>query len=45
MSPGAAGPLVSIVVPVLDEAAALPGLLDDLAELYGRFEVVVAAVA
>jgi rSAM/selenodomain-associated transferase 2 len=29
-------------VPVLDEAAALPGLLDHLAELPGRFEVVVA---
>jgi len=36
------GPLVSIVVPQLDEAAALPGLLDHLAELHGRFEVVVA---
>jgi rSAM/selenodomain-associated transferase 2 len=42
MSPRAAGPLVSIVVPVLDEAAALPGLLEHLAELYGRFEVIVA---
>jgi rSAM/selenodomain-associated transferase 2 len=42
MSLGAAGPLVSIVVPVLDEAAALPALLDDLAELHGRFEVIVA---
>lgn len=42
MSPGATGPLVSIVVPVLDEAAALPRLLDHLAELYGRFDVVVA---
>jgi rSAM/selenodomain-associated transferase 2 len=36
------GPLVSIVVPLLDEAAALPGLLDHLAELHGRFEVIVA---
>lgn len=35
-------PLVSVVVPVLDEAAALPGLLDHLHELSGRFEVVVA---
>jgi rSAM/selenodomain-associated transferase 2/rSAM/selenodomain-associated transferase 1 len=35
-------PLVSVVVPVLDEAAALPGLLDHLAALEGRFEVVVA---
>src|SRR5439155_19633528 len=34
--------LVSIVVPVLDEAEAIPTLLDGLAELYGRFEVVVA---
>ncbi len=34
-------PLVSVVVPVLDEAAALPGLLDHLAALPGRFEVVV----
>ena len=42
MSPSSTGPLVSIVVPVLDEAAALPGLLDHLAELHGRFEVVVA---
>lgn len=42
MSPRATGPVVSIVVPVLDEAAALPRLLDHLAELYGRFEVVVA---
>jgi uncharacterized protein len=34
-------PLVSVVVPVLDEAAALPGLLDHLASLEGRFEAVV----
>lgn len=34
-------PLVSVVVPVLNEAAALPGLLDRLAALPGRFEVVV----
>jgi uncharacterized protein len=34
-------PLVSIVVPTLDEAAALPGLLDDLARLEGRFETIV----
>jgi uncharacterized protein len=34
--------LVSVVVPTLDEAAALPGLLDHLAELDGRFEVIVA---
>jgi rSAM/selenodomain-associated transferase 2 len=35
------GPLVSIVVPVLDEAAALPTLLDRLAVLDGRWEIVV----
>lgn len=35
-------PLVSIVLPVLDEAVALPGLLDHLAALPGRFEVIVA---
>lgn len=35
-------PLVSVVVPVLDEARALPGALDRLAALPGRFEVVVA---
>ena len=34
--------LVSVVVPVLDEAATLPGLLDHLAALEGRFEVIVA---
>ena len=34
--------LVSVVVPTLDEAAELPGLLDHLAALPGRFEVVVA---
>lgn len=39
-APGA-GPLVSIVVPVLDEAEALPALLDRLAGLAGRWEVVV----
>jgi rSAM/selenodomain-associated transferase 2 len=33
---------VSVVVPTLDEAEALPGLLDHLAALDGRFEVIVA---
>lgn len=33
---------VSIVIPTLDEAAALPGLLDHLASLPGEFEVIVA---
>jgi len=36
------GPLVSVIVPVLDEAAALPSALDALAALPGRFEVIVA---
>jgi glycosyltransferase involved in cell wall biosynthesis len=35
------GALVSIVVPVLDEAAALPGLLDHLAGLDGDWEIVI----
>ena len=35
------GPLISIVVPVLDEAAALPGLLDHLAGLDGDWEIVI----
>ena len=35
-------PLVSVIVPVLDEASALPGVLDHLASLPGRFEVLVA---
>ncbi|CAN5501722.1 TIGR04283 family arsenosugar biosynthesis glycosyltransferase [soil metagenome] len=35
-------PLVSVLVPVLDEARALPGLLDHLGGLPGRFEVIVA---
>jgi rSAM/selenodomain-associated transferase 2/rSAM/selenodomain-associated transferase 1 len=34
-------PLVSVIVPVLDEAAALPGLLDRLAALTGHVEVIV----
>lgn len=40
-SPLAAEPLVSVIVPVLDEAPILPALLDHLAALPGRFEVVV----
>ena len=35
-------PLVSVVVPVLDEAAVLPGLLAELDALPGRWEVLVA---
>jgi rSAM/selenodomain-associated transferase 2 len=34
-------PLVSVVVPTLDEAGELPGLLDHLASLEGRFEAIV----
>jgi rSAM/selenodomain-associated transferase 2 len=35
------GPLVSVVVPVLDEGAVLGEALDDIASLPGRFEVIV----
>jgi rSAM/selenodomain-associated transferase 2 len=35
-------PVISIVVPVVDEAAALPGLLDHLATLEQDWEVIVA---
>jgi rSAM/selenodomain-associated transferase 2 len=35
-------PLVSVVVPVLDEARALPALLDHMAALPGRWEPVIA---
>ncbi|MGI8412540.1 MAG: TIGR04283 family arsenosugar biosynthesis glycosyltransferase [Solirubrobacteraceae bacterium] len=38
---GPIGPLVSIVIPVLDEAGALPSLLDRLAALPGSFELIV----
>jgi rSAM/selenodomain-associated transferase 2 len=37
-----ASPLVSILIPTLDEEAELPALLDALAALQGRWEVVVA---
>lgn len=36
------GPLVSVIVPVLDEASELPRALDALAALPGRWEVLVA---
>jgi rSAM/selenodomain-associated transferase 2 len=36
-----AAPLVSVIVPVLGEARALPGLLDHLAALPGRWEPIV----
>ncbi len=39
---GVAGPLVSVVIPARDEARELPVLLDHLAALPGRFEVVLA---
>jgi rSAM/selenodomain-associated transferase 2 len=35
-------PLVSVVIPVLNEVSVLPGTLDHLAALPGRFEVIVA---
>jgi uncharacterized protein len=35
-------PIVSVVIPTRDEAAALPGLLDHLSTLNGRFDVIVA---
>jgi len=35
-------PLISVVVPVLNEARGLPALLDHLFQLEGRFEVVIA---
>lgn len=35
-------PLISLVVPVLNEARGLPALLDHLLQLDGRFEVVIA---
>ena len=37
-----ADPLVSVIVPVLNEAGVLPGTLDHLASLPGRIEVIVA---
>lgn len=36
------GPLISIVIPVLNEARGLAALLDHLLQLEGRFEVVIA---
>jgi rSAM/selenodomain-associated transferase 2 len=36
------GPLISVLVPTLDEASELPRLLDHLAALHGRWELVVA---
>jgi rSAM/selenodomain-associated transferase 2 len=38
----ASSPLVSVLIPTLDEARELPGLLDALAALPGRWELVVA---
>jgi len=35
-------PLVSILVPTLDEERELPALLDDLAALHGRWEIIMA---
>ena len=45
LAPGAkhpTHPLVTVVVPTLEEAAELPRLLDHLAALHGRWEVIVA---
>jgi rSAM/selenodomain-associated transferase 2 len=39
---GLSRPLVSIVIPTRDEAEVLPGLLDHLGQLGGRFDVVIA---
>ena len=39
---GPAGPLVSVIVPTLDEERVLPSLLDHLFGLVGHFELVVA---
>jgi rSAM/selenodomain-associated transferase 2 len=41
VSPAGGPPLVSVIVPVLDEARALPRLLDHLAALRGDIEVIV----
>jgi len=40
--PEKAGPLVSVIVPTYDEEAQLPGTLDHLRALPGRFELLVA---
>ncbi len=42
VAPSAASPLVSVVVPTLDEERELPSLLDHLASLHGRWEPIVA---
>jgi rSAM/selenodomain-associated transferase 2 len=39
---GDPGPLVSVLVPTLDEERALPALLDHLAALHGTWELIVA---
>lgn len=39
---GVAGPLVSILIPTLDEQRELPSLLDELHALHGRWELIVA---
>lgn len=40
--PAPGGPLVSVIVPTIDEEKALPGLLDHVESLAGRWEVLVA---
>ena len=42
VNPAPRSPLVSLLVPTLDEERALPALLDDLAALHGRWEIVIA---
>ena len=42
VNPGPHSPLVSILVPTLDEERELPALLDHLAQLHGRWEIVIA---
>ena len=41
-SPGPRSPLVSVLVPTLDEERELPALLDDIEALHGRWEIVIA---
>ena len=42
VNPAPRSPLVSILVPTLDEERELSALLDDLAALHGRWEIVIA---
>jgi glycosyltransferase involved in cell wall biosynthesis len=42
VNPAPRSPLVSILVPTLDEERELPELLDHLAAVHGRWEIVIA---